>query len=149
MKDIEYLLNSKFQYFFDKEYLVKDKESDKFPKIEDDWNDTVSNNVILRHSMYNIVFPHEATIKNYDEDIIKATEKYKRRIYRFMTIIDNDRIKKIFIRMTNKKENIKDINDILKKYVKNYEIRLIVIDKTIRFSDWKKEEYDWKSVFIS
>jgi hypothetical protein len=153
LEDIEKLIDTNFQYFFEPEYLVKERESTNFHYIEDDWTDYIDPtciNIILKHKLYNITYPHDIRAINYETDMLSAIEKYKRRIIRFYEILKDDAIKKVFIRTTQKKENIDELDKILKKYTKNYEIRLIVLDKLSlsKCTEWKKTELDWEKYFL-
>lgn len=144
LKDIVNIIDSMFQYFVDPAYLEVKEESSKFPLIGDDWNDDMSENIVLKHKMYNVVFPHDLK-KDGDMTLIK--NKYNRRIERFYDVIKNENVKKIFIRVSNKCESSEEIKNTLERYATNFEIKIITLDKKTKFSSWKKNELDWPKIF--
>jgi hypothetical protein len=153
INDLIDILSNNFKYLLNKEFMEIKEESDKFPYLEDNWSDILSKNIIIKHTKYSIVFPHEIksnnnTNNNIDKQIDNLIEKYNRRIIRFLEILKNDSIKKIFIRISNKNEDLIKLNIVLSKICNNYEIKLIKINKKIKFSSWKKEELNWNDIFI-
>jgi hypothetical protein len=143
-EDIISLMENKFQHFFDEEYLIKEKEVDNFPLIKDDM--ILSNksiNIVMKHKLYSIIFPHEIR-KGYEYlDMMIVKEKYMRRVNRFYDVCTNSIVKKVFVRITNKKDDYEKIDRCLKKFACNYELRIILIDKKTKYSNWKKDEIDW------
>jgi len=145
------LIENKFQYFFNEDYLIKDREVINFPLVKNDvftddvFTDDSSVNIIMRHTIYSIIFPHEIRKESINDDITQTTEKYIRRIDRFYDVCTNPEIKKVFIRITNKKDDYEKINNCLKKFAYNYELKIILIDKKTKYFDWKKDEIDWTS----
>jgi hypothetical protein len=103
----------------------------------------------LEHTIYKIVFPHEA---NQEEINIKEIkEKYERRIKRFLDVVKNDSIEKVFIRSDKKYNIIKNdklINS-LDKICKNY--KLITVDYSKYKCDdvytWQREYIPWNDIF--
>ena len=152
LDDLSSIIKTKFQFFFDKDHIVMDREATNFPFIEDNWIDELSTNIVLKHTLYGITFPHDMK-KNVEKDVEKDVEfdtiieKYKRRILRFDEVCKNDKIKKVFIRVTAKKECVDDIDVIFREYAVNYKIRLMYFDKKTKYETWKKDEYDWISFF--
>jgi predicted aspartyl protease len=97
------------------------------------------------------MFPHE--IKYSDDpvivqmQIIDMCDKYKRRIERFMEIIKNKNIKKIFVRVTDKTEIPELLVRVLETVAVNFDFKHVQLDKTIKYSSWHKHELDWDDVF--
>jgi len=135
------VLETNFQYFLDN--LIIERESDKFPIIAEDYIDTISKTLVIKNTRYNIMFPHEIK-EEYELEIFK--EKYYRRINRFIEIIKDPSIKKIFIRASNKTENIELLNKTLAKITNNYKLIAIEYDNKIKYSSWHHNEYQWESV---
>ncbi len=146
LNDIITLLENNFQFFVGKNFLEVKEISNKFPLLVDNWNEELSENIVLKHKLFNITFPHELSKENSDIDNI--IEKYIRRIERFNQVICNDKIKKIFIRITNKNNQDEEnkLKRILELKATNFEIRYIRINKKDKFSSWKKDELDWKTI---
>jgi len=151
--DILALLNNNFQFLTDPAYLEIVRESDKFPLLEENWIDASSRNLVLKHKKYNILFPHEIKYtddtKIIDQQIFNMCEKYNRRIARFLEILKDREIKKIFIRITDKKEIPELLLNTLRNITNNFELKFIKLDKTMKFSCWKKNEYNWAFLFNS
>lgn len=137
------ILESNFQFFFDD--LTIERESDKFPLIEEDWKDNISKTLIIKNTKYSILFPHD--IKTID-DLEEFKIKYSRRIARFLDIIKNPTIKKTFIRASGKKENYDKLNNCLNKIANNYELIMVHYDNKIKYSSWKHDEYQWNDIFL-
>jgi hypothetical protein len=103
----------------------------------------------------NIILPHEGILDTFNFDNYK--EKYLRRINRFKNIVQDNSIKKIFVRADTKKikeEEINKLHDSLKKYgVVNYDTIFINYSEyhfnpiTNEFS-WKREYINWKNIII-
>ena len=74
---------------------------------------------------------------------MRMIEKYDRRVKRFYETLVDDTIKKVFVRVTHKNENIDRLNMLLSNITSNYEVKLIKIDRTIKYESWKKDEIDW------
>ena len=144
--DLEEIIETKFQFFINFDLFNFDKESDKFPYFEDNWIDDTSSNIIIKHKKYNIVFPHDVSKKDKDISLVKMMDGYKRRIERFYETLNDKNIKKVFIRLTHKNEDITKLNILLSQITCNYEIKLIKIDKTIKYESWKKDEINWKDI---
>ena len=109
LNDLIEILDNNFQFFTKDLEIIK--FSDKFPLVDEEWNNNLNKNLIVKHTKYNILFPHEIPY-DIDKDIVDKNieimvEKYNRRIIRFLEIIKNPKIKKIFIRITDKKEDEK------------------------------------------
>ena len=149
LDDLINILSNDFNDFIDRELLNINELSDKFPCLEDDWSDEISKNIIIKHNKYSVIFPHE--IKS-DKDIVNEIDnfikKYERRINRFRRIILDKDIKKVFVRISNKTEDISKLDNFLKTKCDNYEIKFIKLDKKNKFSSWKKEELDWNKIYI-
>lgn len=147
LDDIINILQNNFQFFLD---VDKYSVSDKFPCMyDDDWNDDESKNYILKNNKYSIIYPHEIKYDDiYDVHLESFKKKYQRRIERFSSVIGDEHIKKIFIRISNKDENYDLLKKVLDEICVNYELRIIKIDKKTKFSSWKKDELDWKTYFI-
>ncbi len=151
INDLINILSNDFKFFTDMNYIEILNESDKFPYLDDKWTSVLSKNVILKNTKYNITFPHEIKIDDQTSVDIKIKnfiDKYDRRINKFISILKNDSIKKVFIRITNKKEELENLNDILSKICLNYELKIIIINKKKKFLSWKKEELNWENIFI-
>jgi hypothetical protein len=151
INDLINILSNDFKFFTDMNYIEILNESDKFPYLDDKWTSVLSKNVILKNTKYNITFPHEIKIDDQTSVDIKIKnfiDKYDRRINKFISILKNDSIKKVFIRITNKKEELENLNDILSKICLNYELKIIIINKKNKFLSWKKEELNWENIFI-
>ncbi len=149
--DIIYLLNNNFQFFAEKEHFKIVKNSDKFPLLDEKWDDNINNNIIIKHQLYNFTFPHEINYINDKNEINNQIEnmcaKYKKRIKRFYDILKDDGIKKKFIRITHKKEIPDLFEKCIGKICNNFEVQIIFIDKKTKFSSWKKDELDWNNIF--
>jgi len=145
--DLEHIIETNFQFFINTDLFDFDRESNKFPYVDNDWIDDISNNIIIKHKKYNIIFPHDITVKDKESSLIKMIEKYDRRIQRFRETLIDDTIKKVFVRVTHKNENIDRLNMLLSNITSNYEVKLIKFDKTIKYESWKKDEIDWLSIF--
>ena len=118
-----------------------------FPSVDENWDDNItSSKTKIINSKYSCVLPHENLSLENTIDMIK--EKYDRRIKRFYEILSNNSIKKIFIRLTNKDEDIKDLERVISIYSNNFEIRNIYYDKKTKFSSWKKEELEWENILL-
>ncbi len=149
--DLTEILDNNFQ-FFNKDYLEIIRDSDKFPLVDEEWNNKSNKNLIIKHTKYNIIFPHEIPY-DIDKDIVDKNmeimvEKYNRRIIRFLEIIKNPKIKKIFIRITDKKEDEKLLYKTLEKVSDNFLLKCIYLNKSIKYASWKKDEIDWNALFI-
>jgi hypothetical protein len=151
LDDLIEILDNNFQ-FFNKNYLEIIRDSDKFPLVDEEWNNNLNKNIILKHKKYNILFPHEISYDIdkivIDKNIDIMVEKYNRRITRFFDIIKNSKIKKTFIRITGKKEDEKLLYKTLEKISNNFVLKYIYMDKSIKYISWKKEEIDWDALFI-
>ena len=113
----------------------------KFQIIHEDWSDTQgTSKCTIKNTDYNFVFPHD--------DIDDFIPKYKRRIERFYDILKNDKIKKIFIRLSKKDETkeLLELTQLLNIYTKNYDIFTHVYDKHKKYETWKKDEIDWSFI---
>lgn len=133
---------SAFGITFENNYM------DKFPIIDSIYPEVHSNPSKIRiiNSRYNCILPHENIIDKYDlSDII---EKYKRRINRFYDVLSNNMIRKIFIIVSHKDENIEELKKVLNKYTFNYIIRFKQYNKKTKFSSWKKTELDWDELLV-
>jgi len=105
----------------------------------------------LSHKKYKIVLPHELTSID-DTSITEFLNKYKRRINRFYdldTLIDTELI---FIRLGTGKDikHLDKLNEVLTKYFKKYKLKFInssELSKTVKTSNWKRDEYDWENLF--
>lgn len=155
------LLKSRFQFLFDKEYLVEDlsKDSTKFPTlIESDTIDTVDtdstvSHPIVKNTKLNITFFHDfkTTLDNPDSysDTDLVIEKYNRRIDRLYQILFDENIPKVFVRLSRCKTDKRLFTNFIKKM--NYKncrlIHILVDKKTLESCEsrcgWKKEELDW------
>ena len=147
LDNIILLLESNFQFFLDKSYLEFNECSNKFPILDDNWNDEYSENIILKHKLYNITFPHE--IKKDNQNLDEFIEKYERRILRFNKVIEDSSIKKIFLRISNKNNKVQEekLFNLLKIKATNFEIKFIEINKKDKFESWKKDEINWIQFF--
>lgn len=131
-----------FSNFF--EYTLKHRDNDNFMNFE---TGTKSNiHIILNNNM---VLPHEADGKNFDEILYKL--KYMRRINRFNEIIRNEKIKKIFIRADEKEisnfDKHKLIETLKRKGCVNFEIKFISykLYDTDTFT-WQRDYIDWGKI---
>ena len=141
-------IENKCQFLFDTDYITFDNNyKDMFPSVNENWNDNItSSKTKIINSKYSCILPHENLSLENTIDMIK--EKYDRRIKRFYEILSKDSIKKIFIRLTNKDEDIKDLERVISVYSNNFEIRNIYYDKKTKYSSWKKEELDWENILL-
>ena len=73
--------------------------------------------------------------------------KYNRRIDRFYEILSNDKIKKIFVRLSKKDETdeINKLEQVLQLFSNNFKINNYVYDKKIK--SWQKDELNWQQIF--
>jgi hypothetical protein len=132
-----------FSNFFD--YTLKEKDGDNFLNFETE----NKSNIHIKLSN-NIILPHEADGKILDEFQYKI--KYMRRINRFNEIIQNEKIKKIFIRADEKILKNSDKERLIKilknKGCVNFEIKFISYDsyKTDDFT-WQRDYIDWSKIF--
>ena len=93
-------------------------------------------------------------------NIIEFEKKYSRRIERFRNIVINPEIQKIFVRLSNTKEQEHITTGILDKALtrygcKNYLIKFVNMDKykelipdEIPF-DWHRDYIDWKTILCN
>ncbi len=132
-----------FSNFFD--YTLKEKDGDNFINF-----DTKNKSNIHIKLSNNIILPHEADGKILDE--IQYKLKYMRRIDRFNKLIQNEKIKKIFIRADKKPLKDCDKNKLIKTLEKkgcvNFEIKFISYDsyKTDNYT-WQRDYIDWEKIF--
>jgi len=160
------LIENKFIDFFDN--IIEKKQSNNFIYVNENWDDNDKINIVrLINTKYNLHFPHDNTIT--------FKEKYNRRINRFLSLLYNDNISKIFYRFGSRYDYyaIKACFD--KLNIKNYRIIIIndyIIDacdisriKTIGLktvveeelypdkSDliyknlWQKNHLNWRQIF--
>lgn len=150
INDLIEILSNEFQFFADKDYLEIYNETNNFPLLEENWNDNLSKNIIIKHKKYNISFPHEIKYDDSKENITKQIEemckKYKRRIERFLKLIKDPSVKKIFFRISSKKDNQELLENVLNKICINYEFKCIN-KGTAKYSSWKKDELNWDFIF--
>ena len=143
-------LEKSFSNFF--ENFTEFEQSDNYNNFDNIDNiDNIDNSIKSRIKIKlsnGIILPHEAN--EYSFDKYAYIEKYKRRIDRFVDIIRNNKIKKIFVRSDNKKITDKDkqkLESELKQYgCINYHIIFIDYSEYIckeKFN-WKREYIDWK-----
>lgn len=119
--------------------------SGKFIVIDEDYEKKEYNDTCFVNIKYNIYFPHDDC--NYDTFFVK----YKRRIDRFKLIINDKNIHKVFYRIS-KPSDSKVISTVLNKLnIQNYKIE--IIDKEYNADNekmedlWKRNNYDWKTLF--
>lgn len=154
-------LDNGFSNFFENYQLIEQNDKfdkfdkfdnfDKFNNFDKFDNDKIKSRVKIKLKN-NMVLPHEA--KNFDFDVSKYNDKYRRRIDRFNKVVNDKDIKKIFIRCDNKK--IKDTEkELLIKSLNdygciNYDIIFINYSDFICVDEftWKRDYIDWK-VFLS
>lgn len=158
------ILDNDFQGFADfSKYDIK-IQNNTFYFINDDIKyieklDNIKSLVKLTHREYNFTLPHE-----YNENIINILEfekKYSRRIERFRQIVKNPDIQKIFVRLSNTKEQNKlqkNINNnylenILFKYgCNNFQLRFINMDQYVNLIpvdeefNWHRDYIDWTCI---
>ena len=141
------LIQSKFQYFMEKEYLIEDTDIDstKFPILDgDNMTDDYKKHIIVKNTKLNIRFYHDCESI---EDIDNMIEKYNRRITRFYNILGNINIKKVFIRLSKNKDDERLFNKFINDSgITNCSmIYIFITNKMVReCKDWRKEELDWK-----
>jgi len=151
--DIETCLRNKFSNFIDNEYLIMKKESDNYPIIDDDWDESKENKtIIMKHIKYKFIFPHDFNTEIYKnkESIDKIKNKYERRIKRFELLMLNEKIeKKIFIIIKDKeKEGINKLEKTMNELgYKKYKIKYITNEELPKSDNWKREKFDWKKFF--
>jgi hypothetical protein len=146
LENIMECITNNFQIFIDPKFLVVEDTHSKFPYLEtDDFSDDVSEHIIVKHVIYGIKFPHDFK-SSIETEIESAKEKYQRRINRFYEIIANPKIKKIFVRIDNKKTSGARLDEFFSKICDNFIIKHI-IPPQITYTSWKKDELDWKSLF--
>lgn len=136
-------LDNKFSNFFD--YEIKD-QSMNFDNLI--LNVKSGKRIITNNK---IVFPHESELDYLDEE--KYKKKYQRRIQRFVDVVQNKDIKKIFIRADNKKLNNNNeqcLIDSLHRFgVKNFVVKFISYDlyQVCELFDWKRSYINWNKIF--
>jgi hypothetical protein len=130
------VIETKFHFFFNSVKIVE-IENLKFPVIDEDWEENIMNTYKIETDCF--VFQHDKI-----EDF---KEKYERRIKRFYEILEDDTIKKIFIRVSKKDETkeIIELNSVIKKICNNFVIKTCIYKEK---DSWKKEKLDWKKLFI-
>jgi len=151
--DLIKILESNFQFFLENLYI--ERESDKFQLFDSEiiiknYDLIISEpkTLIIKNKNYSsLVFPHEITdIK----DMQLFIEKYKRRINNFLNIINDNTIKKIFIKISKNPISTEEKNMIEKLLnvsdISINGIRYVTIDKNIKYKSWKKDEIDWISI---
>jgi hypothetical protein len=155
--DLINILETDFQFFLDELFI--ESESNKFSLIDliEIKNYDIFNSVGIKNSFeldktliiksrkyLSLVFPHE--IKDINDFPI-FIEKYKKRINNFRNIINDSKINKIFIRVEKNLSSKLDKLDKLSNLCKPNQIKYVNIDKSIKYSSWKKDEIDWKNIF--
>ena len=136
--DITELIKNKFQFFFDDLQII-DNDGD-FPIINDFWDYTQEINSKKIKNKY-FVFLHD---NNHIQEFII---KYTRRIDRFYEILSDDKIKKIFVRLSKKNETdeIIKLEKVLQIFSNNHKIINYIYDKKIK--SWQKDELNWQQIF--
>lgn len=141
INDIISNIDNKFQYFFN-DIEVSINDSDKFLSIDDNW---LESNLINKYKIKNkyFIFPHDK--------IDDFKDKYTRRINRFYEILNNDKIKKVFIRISKKdeKKDIIKLEETLKKFNNNFIVKNYKYDKKMIFSSWQKNELNWNNIIFN
>lgn len=150
--------------------VKKIDESNKFPLIDDNFNDN-TNNTLIMENKYGVRFYHDFSV-NYNLDEI--IEKYNRRIIRFINLIKSNK-SICFIRYESKNNIIE--NDIIrfigiiKKINPNIQFRIIliihnpknnklcislneniknviVVNDVSKFDSWKRENINWNDIIV-
>lgn len=139
-------LDNHFSNFFD--YDIKDQSSN-FDNVDNsELNIKSFKRLITKNKM---IFPHEAVNDVVDEELFR--EKYTRRIQRFVDVVKDEKIHKIFIRADNKSLNNERKQSLIESLdrfgVKNYEIRFISYDlypvNGVDFN-WKRLNINWLDI---
>ena len=129
-------LQNKFSNFFD--YELKEG-SDQFINYKSGSKSRI--HLKLKNGM---VLPHESN--EFEFDRIEYENKYKRRIERFNRVINDENIKKIFVRADDKVLNEKEksrLESLLEKYgCKNFDIQYIC------YKEFKTENFTWQRDYI-
>jgi len=136
--DITELIKNKFQFFFDDLQII-DNDGD-FLIINEFWDDKKEHNNKKIKNKY-FVFLHD---NNHIQEFII---KYTRRIDRFYEILSDDKIKKIFVRLSKKNETdeIIKLEKVLQIFSNNHKIINYIYDKKIK--SWQKDELNWQQIF--
>lgn len=156
LNNITSLIENKFEDFLDINTFIFKEFSDKFEVNNKLGSYIYKNNYCC--------FYHEFENRIDKEKILSFKDKYKRRINRFLDLLNSDK-KIIFIREEFGKISITKINKFIKKLYDfnpniNFKIILITNDNqtinipnlkkyvsNIPITDWKRPELNWMDVF--
>lgn len=143
------VLEDDFSNFFDIDKMIVKNKSNNFPLLEDDWRESFSGTIRVRHKKYGFNFVHDfdQTMVLGDEQYIKIMDKYNRRINRFREIMKNPNTYKICIHIGNKFD-INKCDEIMKKNsYQNYEIKSLILSEMPVSNGWQLDKFDWKLFF--
>jgi len=118
---------------------VEFQDCEKFIEIKNEYGDTEKFNGFRISNKYGFVFPHDKP-----ENFIV---KYEGRIDRFCKIMRDKNIKKIFVRVSKKKEDFTVFSETIKKICNNFTVISYVYGDT-KFSSWRKDEIDWSKLLV-
>jgi hypothetical protein len=142
-------IENEFEGFLDN--LESVKETNTYPKIEEDWIDSPSELIKVINLYYRFSFVHD--FKTMD-DLEEVRSKYKRRIERFSKIMKDVTIKKKLYRIGKKSDNVEELCKVFDKLgYCNYKIKFIsydkfsVVDSEGDADGWKRDTFDWLECF--
>jgi hypothetical protein len=148
LQNIINCINNNFANYLDINFLETDnKIVNKFPLLDNDWDDNNADHIVVKNTVYNASFPHDF-INLSENNYKKVVDKYQRRIDRFMALLVNPNIYCIFIRIDNKKlsrKTIDNFHECIGKYRHKSSYELLSIDCSIikKYTSWKKDELNW------
>jgi hypothetical protein len=151
---LEDTLEKNFSIFFEN-YQIK-QQSDNFDNF-DNFDDNIKEikqikskkRLILSNK---IILPHEFVNDDFNFDEYK--NKYERRIQRFINVVKDKDIRKIFVRADNNdigEDKKKHLNKILENYgCINFEIKFINYSeyKLVGEFNWQRDYVNWRDLLI-
>lgn len=152
VQDLISVLDNNFDSFNKFDSFTVKEQSDNFDNFEKQETKILSRRRLI-HNKYKFIMPHEY-VDDY-LDIKQFEEKYARRTARFKTLVKDSNIKKVFVRLCNKKENNEKnkilLEECLSRYgCKNFDIIIINYndyDMLLQSAfEWQREYIPWNDI---